>query len=497
MLIDYINKIDDRINPIVVKEIRQYLNGRSIIPLIVFTLLLELGAMTIFMLTQIDSIQGKGEEFFAAIMVVLALACSLGVAFPCSGRISQERKAESMDLIYTTVLSPYRIVSGKLFSAMTMVVLLISLCLPFMCVSYYLRGIDLPTILVSTYILFLLMIPTILGMILFGIMCSNIVVRVIMLIVGGNLFFSMFGGLGMLSMRHSGISISSIPELIMLLWITFFVLMVSAGFYVLAVASLSHVTANRALPIRIFLASVWLLTLVAMVGLWLYEGRGGDIKPWVILMSYLFAINAVFSICERDTQTFRVLRYIPAGRLKQLFYCLFSTGGGNNLFFSLVFLVATYSIYFMKGETTLRAFYHDSNIVAISAGVAMYLISYAALTMGVKKILNRFFKINAMAIVIVLMLTVIFIPMIACAMVYKERCVDNDLSAPFMVLSPAVFGYTGYQEVGLMVSFCMFIASLILVASDLFCQLKPFFPSAPEPKNNMIPVKDEIENADA
>ncbi len=502
MLTNLINKLDDWINPIVVKEIRQYLNGRSIIPLIVFTLLLELGAMTVFMMSQIDTIQGRGQEFFSTVMVVLTLACILGVAFPCAGRISRERKVDSMDLIYTTVLSPYRIVSGKLFSGLAMVTLLISLCLPFMCVSYYLRGIDLPTILITTYFLLLFMVPTIQGMVLFGVLCSSVVYRVILLIVGGNILFSALGGLfssifvhGRLSGFHLGMG----SPWLLVFWTTFIVLVVSAGLYVLSVAAISHVTANRSMPIRVYLAATWLVTLLIciMVSLF-YAGKLRDIDIWAIPVSYVLVIHAICAISERDEQSRRVLRSVPRGRFRQLCFFLFSSGSGNGLVFSTFFLGITYVFYFLLEGKNIHDFLYKNNAAAISAGIAMYAIAYGAITLGIKGALRRFFtKINTFVVVVCLMSVVLFIPIIACALIYKERCVNNDLSAPFMVLTPAIFGYDHYQFTGLVVSALMMLGGLLLAFAELKRQFTVHFPDREVEPERPLAMGQGIENADA
>ena len=495
-----INKIDDRINPIVVKEIRQYLNGRSIVPLVILTLLLELGAMLVFMMSQVNSVQGRGLEFFTTVMTLLALACIVGVAFPAAGRISQERKIDALDLVYTTVLSPYRIVSGKLFSGMAMVSLLISLCLPFMCVSYYLRGIDLPTILTSTYLLLLLMLPLIQGMVLFGVLCSSIVYRIILMIIGANLFFSLIGGAG--SLFRMGVPRwSGGPDTgWALLVLTLMSLLVTTGFYVLSVAMISHATANRATPIRIYLAATWLAIMLILLMVQFCRNQKIELNEWAVAMMLLFGASALFSIGEREDQSRRVLRQVPHGFLRRVVYFLFSSGFANGLLFSLLFLLLTLLLYRSAPGSSSLQFFDNPPPAVVCTGIAMYMVAYAALSMCAKQLLQRFIpRINMIVIIIGLVSCVLFIPMIICAMIYKERCVENDLSAPFMILTPAIFGYNEYRGTGVIISFVLAAVCLLLALPILWAQVKAHFP--PEPGSEPVAAphleEEDSKHADA
>ncbi len=74
------------------------------------------------------------------------ITCIGFVPLYCGVRLSLERNDANIDLLFVTTITPGAIVRGKYLAAMALTLLIFSACMPFMVLTYLLRGIDLPTI---------------------------------------------------------------------------------------------------------------------------------------------------------------------------------------------------------------------------------------------------------------------------------------------------------------------------------------------------------------
>lgn len=132
-------------NPILLKELRQSVRSRlihiSIYGLLALLLLLFGNSL---LSTQETAIGLKTFSRTATTLVFFLLGIFPYHAFL---RLSSEHRKDSLDLLFTTPLSPASIIHGKIQSGLTMALLFTSLAFPFLFLSYHLRGIDLAFIL--------------------------------------------------------------------------------------------------------------------------------------------------------------------------------------------------------------------------------------------------------------------------------------------------------------------------------------------------------------
>ncbi len=137
----------DRLNPIVVKEIRQGL--RTKVFWVCFALMLF--ACLVISLIAFAMTRGgqdaSGPEFFTAFFVCLGVVQFFVIPYSAYRSLAKEREEETWVLLTLTGLSPRRILRGKLVSFLVQAALYGSAAGPFVLFSYYLNGIDLPTIL--------------------------------------------------------------------------------------------------------------------------------------------------------------------------------------------------------------------------------------------------------------------------------------------------------------------------------------------------------------
>ncbi len=137
----------EAVGPIVVKEVRQGLRARVFA--IAFGLLL-LACLTTSLVAAAEvrewSLQPLGPRYLTLFLAGLSLVCFFVIPYTAYRSMAREREDETWVLLALTGLSSRRIVRGKVASALTQAVLYSSAGAPFILFSYFLNGVDLPTL---------------------------------------------------------------------------------------------------------------------------------------------------------------------------------------------------------------------------------------------------------------------------------------------------------------------------------------------------------------
>lgn len=138
-------RLADRVNPIVVKELRQHLRTRTFWVFFSLMLLACLGISLVAFVTAEESDKVGAVTFFA-FYVALSGVQHFVIPYTAYRSMAREQEDETWVLLSLTGLGPRRILAGKLTSFMLQGLLYASAAAPFLLFSYYLNGIDLPTI---------------------------------------------------------------------------------------------------------------------------------------------------------------------------------------------------------------------------------------------------------------------------------------------------------------------------------------------------------------
>lgn len=141
-------KLADRINPIVVKELRQHLRTRTFWVFFSLMLLACLGISLVAFVTAEES-EKVGLVTFFAFYVALSGVEHFVIPYTAYRSMAREQEDETWVLLSLTGLGPRRILAGKLSSFILQGALYASAAAPFLLFSYYLNGIDLPTIAIA------------------------------------------------------------------------------------------------------------------------------------------------------------------------------------------------------------------------------------------------------------------------------------------------------------------------------------------------------------
>jgi hypothetical protein len=131
-------------NPVLLKDLRQYLRGRLFRFAFIFTLVVVTTAASL-VLSQINdrNRNSAGPKVFFAVHLIYVLAMFLVGPVLANRNMAAEREQLHLDALALTGLSPARIVAGKFFSAAGLSMLVGSAFLPVFAICYMLFGLDL------------------------------------------------------------------------------------------------------------------------------------------------------------------------------------------------------------------------------------------------------------------------------------------------------------------------------------------------------------------
>ena len=311
--------LDNNINPIAVKEMRQAVRSRYITLLLQLYLLIELLVAGFFLITfDPKDLSSGGADLFSFFIGLLIVANLICVPVYTSTRLTKEVRGN--DAIFSSTLTPMQIVRGKFYCGLIISLLLFSAAAPFIIVTYLLRGLDIQDILMALYGAFLLVQVLNCFAIAFGSINVNIVMRVILAIVMVYIFF------GILEEVLS--SVGSIDWETILV-ITFLSLFSGEAFLTLAASMLSPISFNRMTRPRIF-ATASSIFLIIIASIYCYISSKDDFIAMALLLT--FAVSLILlgiGLCERWSLSSRQIQQIPRNSILRILAFPFFSGIGS------------------------------------------------------------------------------------------------------------------------------------------------------------------------
>jgi hypothetical protein len=342
-------RVDDRLNPIVVKELRQAVQGRFVTAVLLIFLLVQLVVLGTYLILgevgarSTDLEAEHGRITFTILQGILLFTCLLFLPAFTGIRLGAERSDTNVDLLFITTLRPRAIISGKLLAGLVLAILIFSACAPFMTFTYLLRGLDLASILLVLGIDFFVVIGTVQIGIFLGAIPGNRIVKALLGVLGLGILAFIFamtlsGTIGLLLEAASTSLVEQVQFWALLTSLAAAGLTVIGLFFTWSVAMVSPPSANRALPSRVFL----LLAVPAtglVFGLW---NRVYPFPPnmllmmWIIFVGILASLQIMIAINEREYWTPRVARTIPRNLLLRVPAFLLYSGSVGGLLYALL-----------------------------------------------------------------------------------------------------------------------------------------------------------------
>lgn len=333
--------LDNRINPIAIKEMRQAVRSRYITMLLQIYLLIELIVAGFYLLTfDARDLSTGGTDLFSFFIGLLIIANLICVPVYTSTRLTKEVRGN--DAMFSSALTPMQIVRGKFYCGLIISLLLFSAATPFIIVTYLLRGLDIQDILLSLYWTFLIIQVFNCYGIAFGALNFNVVLRIFLAIVMG---FALMGIIENLSFGLLSSFSSASWETILVL--TIFSLFLGESFLILAGSILSPISFNRMTRPRIFAtASSCALLIISFV--YSYYTSNDDYIEMALVVT--FVITLVFlgiGLCERMSLSSRQIQQIPGNLiLRVLAFPFFSGVGSAIAWFIMMFgILLTFDCY--------------------------------------------------------------------------------------------------------------------------------------------------------
>ena len=330
-------------NPVTLKELRQLTRSRTISGAIIGYFLLQLVVAALVILSSTDSgvlDTDAGELVFSWLAALLAPLIAFVVPGNLFARLVSEHGPGRAELLTATALRPSAFIDGKIRSGLALVGVFIAGALPFLLLSYLLRGVDMMLILAWTFSVALL---------------SSVAVHLSLFLASVRLpttvRWCLWAFCAIPCVPFALLSAIGFREEIYTggwtLWNVVYViaLIASANLLLrgLAIAQLSPRNTDRARPLRLTTTAVWagLLPMSAVTGL-LETPRAVSncVFAMSMLMACVLAFLAAFDLSSAGGPSRRVLLDRPAGRWRRLLRWPFATGFESGLAFALLLLGA-------------------------------------------------------------------------------------------------------------------------------------------------------------
>ncbi len=395
-----VERLDGWLNPVMVKELRQAVRGRFIVSVLSLSLLAQVVAVGAFMVTDtIDarrvSLDSVGGLTFTTLFFVLFTATVVFIPLYSGIRMAVERSDTNVDLLFVTTIRPRTVVIGKLLTTIALTALIFFASLPFLVFSYVLRGIDVLTIVLVLFIAFFAV-------------CSAAVVALFLGCIPASKPFRLLLGLaffGLSAIAYAGMAAivtSVIRESTTSMFISsdFWVGLVVSCVMVASIDAMLLVTttiiiappaANRALPIRVMLAIVWLLSLGAAAWTTFRFRDASAMLVWAMVQIGLITIVLCSAIGERERWGPRVARTIPENPLKRLAAFLFFSGAAGGTMWAALFYAATVGAYEIVLRTRPRSLARVESVTAsqVLTEAVICFLAYALTALTLRRTLLR------------------------------------------------------------------------------------------------------------
>lgn len=336
--------LDDRLNPILVKEVRQALRGRYFRWMFGLTLLVTTFlALMVVAFASNQSVHARvGQQFFLVIYACMAGAVLVLVPFSAFLSTSAEWDENTYDLLVLSNLQPRQIVGGKLVSTLIQALLYYSTFTPFLVAAFLLNGLDL----VVAGVVLVCSAASSVGLSLIGIALASVArMRALRGIVLALFGAALTGGWGLslgivTALTQSPNDLRSIEgRMAVVVYITT-TLLVGGVAAVIALARFSHEEENRSTPMRVL--SFALILVAILWSAWAHSMSAEAEFAWAMQlgMAHALLLLWIFFLTEPETLGRRTLKFAAARRGLALAVLPLLPGGGRGvlLFLTHAFL---------------------------------------------------------------------------------------------------------------------------------------------------------------
>lgn len=347
----WVERLGERLNPILVKEGRQALKSKQFV--VTFTLLLLAGwvwsMLGVALLSPGVYYAPGGRFMLCGYFIILTIPVLVIVPFSAFRSLAAEREDGTFELLSITALSSRQIVTGKLGSAALQMLVYYSALAPCIAFTYLLRGIDIITIVFLLFWTFIasLMLST-LGLVVATITRARhwqvllSVLLLVMLCIVTFIWCAMFISLVTTTQATGFDDID-----FWLVMTTIVTLCISHGimFVLIAAAQISFASDNRSTKLRIMLLVQQTLWLGWMIFFWIRFEDHDVLYAFSSVMALYWMVAGACLVGEAAILSPRVKRSLPQSFLGRSCFTWFNPGSGTGYTFAvanlLTFAIAT------------------------------------------------------------------------------------------------------------------------------------------------------------
>jgi len=378
--------LDDWVNPILVKEVRQALRGKYFKICFWVTLLAVTVVCSAIMVDMGDNSSAEdGRHYFIGAFFCLAIAVLAFVPFSAFIAMGSEWDENTYDLLIISNLKPRQIVMGKLLSTFVQSLLFYSAFTPFIVSSFLLRGVDLVAVSVvlggSMLVSMGLSVVAIFMSTLSRVRFARIVLMAALAVALG---FATIMALAMGGQIISNPGMVQGPETpVFIASFAIMVFIIAAFCFAIACNMISHYQENRSSGIR-FLTTAVLVIGIAWLKYMLDHTAAGFPREAVAGMGITYlvilSIPAIFFTTERESLGIRVAPRVPRNAGLAMLAVPFLPGGGRGMILFLLHIALLVFACFALNLNVMAANdgFWDEGLLSLLAGV-LYALIYIGL----------------------------------------------------------------------------------------------------------------------
>lgn len=331
-------RISDRLNPILLKEVRQAMRGRYF--RISFWITLTVATIVGLGVLLVTIIEGNNEQvlgpvFFAAMFGCLVLAAQVFVPFSAFLSMGGEWDENTWDLLVLSNLRPRQIVYGKVLSSSVQALLYYCTFGPFLVFAFLLRGIDMTALMVALSVsIFLSFLLSCVSVAMSSFSRGRFARVVLMVLLTAILISVSMGTVAWAAQMMFFPGQLHDPEVMQAIGATLSVIIAVAAFFFAATcARLAHPEENRSSGLRITALAIVFCGL-AWVTYIMGTKVDDDIVVAIACAAFAFlAVASIFFTTEPERLGRRVVATLPRNKFLATLATPFLPGGARGLLF--------------------------------------------------------------------------------------------------------------------------------------------------------------------
>ena len=333
--------IGESLNPVFIKEMRQYFQNRRMIVFMGLLLVAQFVCALFFSSAMTFDADGdEGVTFFLLIIFAGAALAVLICAIGAEQRFAEERSDKELNYAMLTTLKPSAVIMGKLEGAMVMILCIFSMLLPFLTAAYFMRGLSAASLLLTLYLFPVLVLHTLGGIFAGSFGQKWITVLYIVALINSAFGFVPFAFMIAEELMDSGAEPIFWGMLLVEYAVSF---LIGVLLFLLSLAVISPPKSNRLLPAKVYLFALPFLSLLLIAPFYILFA-GPDYPPEMFyFVEFLFCafsivVFGIIALFETPTNSIRVYMKCPRGFFGRRLHFLFSSGFSGSVMLALLLL---------------------------------------------------------------------------------------------------------------------------------------------------------------